>query len=227
MTRILTIEDDPTTAREIMTELEAHGFEVDWASTGRDGLARVTTGSYNLLTVDRMLPDMDGLAVVGAIRGMRVETRILMISALSDVDERVRGLRAGGDDYLTKPFAPEEMAARVEVLLRRHQEGGHEPHQLQSADLHLDLVTRSARRGSREIKLLPTEFKILELLMRNAGRIITRTMIFESVWNYRLDPGTNLIDVHIGRLRKKIDLPGLAPLIHTVRGSGYMLNANR
>lgn len=226
MTRILTIEDDPATAREIVTELKAHGFEVDWSANGREGLAQVTAGRYDLLTVDRMLPDMDGLAVVGAIRSMRVETRILMISALSDVDERVRGLRAGGDDYLTKPFAPEEMTARVEVLLRR-QKNGHEPHHLRAADLHLDLISRSARRADREIKLLPTEFKILELLMRNAGRIITRTMIFESVWNYHLDPGTNLIDVHIGRLRKKIDLPGLAPLIHTVRGSGYMLNENR
>jgi two-component system OmpR family response regulator len=170
---------------------------------------------------------MDGLAVVGAIRGMRIDTRILMVSALSDVDERVRGLRAGGDDYLTKPFAPEEMTARVEVLLRRRQQGEAAGRYLMAADLKLDLISRVAWRGSHEITLLPTEYRILELLLHNAGQIITRNMIFESVWNYHFDPGTNLIDVHMGRLRKKIDVPGLAPLIHTVRGSGYMLRENR
>jgi two-component system, OmpR family, response regulator len=227
MPKILTIEDDAATAREIVTELQAHGFEVDWAADGKEGLAKAIAGGYDLITVDRMLPDTDGLAVVGALRGMRIESPILMISALSDVDERVRGLRAGGDDYLTKPFAPEEMAARVEVLLRRRSQAGAEVRSLQVADLNLDLIARSARRGGRDIELLPTEFKILEVLMRNPGQVLTRTMIFEAVWHYHFDPGTNLIDVHLGRLRKKIDPPGTPPLIHTVRGSGYMLRENR
>lgn len=227
MATILTIEDDPATAREIITELTSHGFEVEWAANGKDGLSKAVTGRYDLFTVDRMLPDMDGLAVVGAIRGMRIESRILMISALSDVDERVRGLRAGGDDYLTKPFAPQEMAARVEVLLRRQQQAGTDIRSLQVGDLTLDLIERAARRRDKVIELLPTEFKILEVLMRNPGQILTRTMIFEAVWHYHFDPGTNLIDVHLGRLRKKIDLPGMPQLIHTVRGSGYTLRENR
>lgn len=227
MAKILTIEDDPATAREIIAELASHGFEVEWAETGKDGLSKAVTGSYDLFTVDRMLPDMDGLAVVGAIRSMRIESRILMISALSDVDERVRGLRAGGDDYLTKPFAPQEMTARVEVLLRRQQQAGTDVSSLQVGDLTLDLIERSARRRDQVIELLPTEFKILEVLMRNPGQILTRTMIFEAVWQYHFDPGTNLIDVHMGRLRKKIDQPGMPPLIQTIRGSGYMLRENR
>jgi len=227
MPKVLTIEDDSATAREIMAELASHGFEVDWADNGRVGLGMALGGGYDLLTVDRMLPDMDGLAIVSAIRQAGLDLRILMISALSDVDERVRGLRAGGDDYLTKPFASEEMAARVEVLLRRQQPGSAETTVLEVADLRLDLVERRARRGDEVLELLPTEFKILELLMRNAGQTLTRTMIFEAVWNYHFDPGTNLIDVHLGHLRKKIDPAGLPPLIRTVRGAGYMLRENR
>lgn len=227
MPKVLTIEDDAATAREIATELRSHGFEVDTAADGQRGLQKVRAGGYDVLTVDRMLPDMDGLTVVNAVRSMRIELPILMISALSDVDERVRSLRAGGDDYLTKPFAPEEMAARVEVLLRRRAPGSAEPRNLQVADLTLDLLQRVATRGGRAIELLPTEFKILAVLMRNAGQILTRTMIFEAVWNYHFDPGTNIIDVHLGRLRRKIDPPGMPPLIHTVRGSGYVLRENR
>ena len=227
MPRVLTIEDDSTTAREIMTELGSHGFEVDWAENGREGLSRALAGGYAVLTVDRMLPDMDGLAIVSAIRAAGLDVRILMISALSDVDDRVRGLRAGGDDYLTKPFASEEMAARVEVLLRRQSQGGTEITQLAVADIRVDLIGRAAFRDTEELELLPTEFKILELLMRNPGQVLTRTMIFEAVWNYHFDPGTNLIDVHLGRLRKKIDPPELSPLIQTVRGAGYKLRESR
>ena len=223
MTRILTIEDDETTAREIVAELSQHGFEVDWVKDGKAGLDRALGGHYDLITLDRMLPTLDGLAIVTALREQHVDTPVLMISALSDVDERIDGLRAGGDDYLVKPFASEEMAARVEVLLRRRNRPGRQTH-LRVADLELDLVARQARRGDSVLDLLPTEFRLLEYLMRNSGQIITRTMLFESVWGYHFDPGTNIIDVHIGRLRRKVDVPGLSPLIHTVRGSGYTLN---
>jgi two-component system OmpR family response regulator len=157
------------------------------------------------------------------VRQAGVDTPILMVSALSDVDERVKGLRAGGDDYLTKPFASEELSARLEVLLRRQRRAGARETVLGAGDLEMDLVTREVRRGGRDLKLLPTEFKLLELLLRNSGQTLTRSMIFESVWGYRFDPGTNLIDVHIGRLRKKIDPPGNLPLIRTVRGSGYVI----
>jgi len=223
MTRILAIEDDETTAREIVAELSNHGFEVEWASNGKDGLERALNGHYDLITLDRMLPFMDGLTIVTAIREQHIDTPVLMISALSDVDERVDGLRAGGDDYLVKPFASEEMAARVEVLLRRRNRPERQT-KLRVSDLELDLVARKASRGDLVLDLLPTEFRLLEYMMRNFGQIITRTMLFESVWGYHFDPGTNIIDVHIGRLRRKVDSPGMSPLIHTVRGSGYMLN---
>jgi DNA-binding response OmpR family regulator len=223
MTKILTIEDDETTAREIVAELSQHGFEVDWEKDGKAGLDRALGGHYDLITLDRMLPTLDGLAIVTALREQHIDTPVLMISALSDVDERIDGLRAGGDDYLVKPFASEEMAARVEVLLRRRNRPGRQTH-LRVADLELDLVARQVHRGDHELDLLPTEFRLLEYMMRNSGQIITRTMLFESVWGYHFDPGTNIIDVHIGRLRRKVDAPGLSPLIHTVRGSGYTLN---
>ncbi|MGA7750090.1 MAG: response regulator transcription factor [Gallionella sp.] len=223
MARILAIEDDETTAQEIVAELSNHGFEVEWASNGKDGLALALNGHYDLITLDRMLPFIDGLAIVTAIRDKHIDTPVLMISALSDVDERVDGLRAGGDDYLVKPFASEEMAARVEVLLRRHNRPERQT-TLRVADLELDLVARQASRGGVALDLLPTEFRLLEYMMRNSGQIITRTMLFESVWGYHFDPGTNIIDVHIGRLRRKVDIPDLPPLIHTVRGSGYMLS---
>lgn len=224
MARILTIEDDETTAQEIVDELSNHGFQVDWASDGRTGLDRALSGDYDLITLDRMLPFVDGLAIVTAIRAKNIDTPVLMISALSDVDERVDGLRAGGDDYLVKPFASEEMAARVEVLLRRRNRPEQRQTKLRVADLELDLVERKASRGGLELDLLPTEFRLLEYMMRNFGQTLTRTMLFESVWGYHFDPGTNIIDVHIGRLRRKVDGPGLSSLIHTVRGSGYMLS---
>ncbi|MGA8148897.1 MAG: response regulator transcription factor [Gallionellaceae bacterium] len=223
MARILAIEDDETTGQEIVDELNNHGFEVDWARNGKDGLARALSGHYDLITLDRMLPSIDGLTIVTTIRGKGINTPVLMISALSDVDERVDGLRAGGDDYLVKPFASEEMAARVEVLLRRRNWPERQT-TLRVADLELDLVARQANRGAVVLDLLPTEFRLLEYMMRNSGQILTRTMLFESVWGYHFDPGTNIIDVHIGRLRRKVDVPGLSPLIHTVRGSGYMIS---
>ncbi|EST16224.1 hypothetical protein EDP1_3912 [Pseudomonas putida S610] len=222
MPRVLTIEDDAVTGQEIVAELNSHGLDVDWADNGREGLAKAIAGGYDLITLDRMLPEVDGLTIVTTLRNLKIATPILMISALSDVDERVRGLRAGGDDYLTKPFASDEMAARVEVLLRRNSVPITQT-RLQVADLELDLITHEARRGEHTLNLLPTEYKLLEYLMRHSGQVITRMMIFEEVWGYHFDPGTNLIDVHIGRLRKKIDLPGQSPLIRTVRGSGYAI----
>jgi two-component system OmpR family response regulator len=224
MPKILAIEDDATTGREIVTELEQHGFDVEWVPDGRDGLIRAVSGDFDAVILDRMLPRMDGLAIVTVMRGAEVNIPVLMISALSDVDERIRGLRAGGDDYMTKPFASEELAARLEVLLGRREAAPRQSH-LAVADLDLDLITRTAHRAGVEIRLMPTEYKLLEFMMRNSGQILTRTMIFEAIWGYHFDPGTNLIDVHLGRLRRKIDRPGLAPLIHTIRGSGYALNA--
>lgn len=225
MPRALTIEDDTVTAGEIVSELERRGLAVDWAANGRDGLARARDGSYDVITLDRMLPGLDGLSLVSQLRDQGVQTPVLMISALSDVDERVRGLRAGGDDYLTKPFSPDEMAARVEVLLRRHGAAARET-TLRVADLELDLIARIARRGGVTLELLPTEFRLLEFLVRQSGQVLTRTMIFEAVWGYHFDPGTNVIEVHIGRLRRKIDPPGSPALIRTVRGSGYVLEAH-
>lgn len=224
MTRILTLEDDETTAREIVSELTRHGFEVEWVADGREGLVRAVSGEFDAVTLDRMLPGVDGLTIVSVMRSAGIEVPVLMISALTEVDERVRGLRAGGDDYLTKPFASEEMAARLEVLLRRVRS---QPRQtgLRIGELELDLVTREARRGGRDITLLPTEFKLLEFMMRNSGQVLTRTMIFEAIWGYHFDPGTNLIDVHLGRLRRKVDAPGQEAMIRTVRGSGYVLHA--
>ena len=223
MPRVLTIEDDLVTAEEIATELRSHGFDVDLASDGSDGLALARAGDYAVITLDRMLPGIDGLALVTTLRREGITTPVLMISALSDVDERVRGLRAGGDDYLTKPFASDEMAARVEVLIRRQAPAIENV--LRAGDLELDLMTRSARRGGHEIALLPTEFKLLEFLVRNAGQVVTRSMLFQEVWGYHFDPGTNLIDVHIGRVRKRIEQPGRPQPIMTVRGTGYVFDA--
>ncbi|MGN6478817.1 response regulator transcription factor [Luteibacter sp.] len=223
MPRALVIEDDEVTARDIVAELGAHGLNAEWVANGRDGLARALENGYDIITLDRMLPGMDGIDVVSELRKRSVETPVLMISALSDVDERVRGLRAGGDDYLTKPFAPDELAARAEVLLRRHRRPEAAETRLRVEDLELDLVKHNALRNGQPLTLLPTEFRLLEFLMRNAGQVVTRQMIFEHVWGFHFDPGTNVIDVHIGRLRRKIDGAGQVPLIRTVRGSGYVL----
>ena len=222
MARVLTIEDDAVTAREIVAELRSRGNEVDWVGDGAAGLRRACGGGYDAITLDRMLPGLDGLAVVTALREAGVSTPVLMISALSDVDERVRGLRAGGDDYLTKPFASHEMAARIEVMLRRSVPQA-PPVRLRIDDLELDLIERKAYRRARAIELLPAEFRLLEYMMRNSGQVLTRTMIFEAVWGYHFNPTTNIIEVHVARMRKKIDGAAEPPLIRTVRGSGYRL----
>ena len=220
--RILTIEDDPITAQEIAADLRTHGYAVDVVGDGLLGLARASEGQYDAITLDRMLPGLDGLALVTRLRAGGIDTPVLMVSALSDVDERVRGLRAGGDDYLTKPFASEEMSARLEVMLRRRSTPAVVLN-LQVADLTMNLMERSAQRGALLLELKSTEFRLLEYMMRNSGQVLTRSMIFEAVWHYNFDPYTNLIDVHMARLRKKINLPGLPPLIRTIRGAGYVL----
>lgn len=222
MPRALVIEDDEVTARDIVAELAAHGMTAEWVANGREGLTRALTETFDIITLDRLLPGMDGIDVVSALRERSVDTPVLMISALSDVDDRVRGLRAGGDDYLTKPFAPDELSARAEVLLRRRRVNAQDT-RLRVGDLELDLVRHNALRNGQPLTLLPTEFRLIEFLMRNAGQVVTRQMIFEHVWGFHFDPGTNVIDVHIGRLRRKIDGTGQQPLIRTVRGSGYVL----
>jgi two-component system OmpR family response regulator len=220
--KVLIIEDDRVTADEICAELQRYGLDTEWCGDGTTGLERARGGFYDAITLDRMLPGLDGLTLVTRLRESGVDTPVLMISALSDADERVRGLRAGGDDYLTKPFNPDEMAARIEVLLRRNTQ---RPMALRVGDLELNLIDRQARRGGEALELLPTEFRLLEFLVRHTGRVLTRTMIFQAVWGYHFDPGTNVIEVHIGRLRRKLDPPGREPLIHTVRGVGYVLEA--
>ena len=223
MPKILTIEDDELIADDIVRTLTSSGFSVDVARTGREGMAKVMAGEYDVVTLDRMLPDLDGLTIVATMRGVGMETPVLVMSAMSDVDHRVQGLRAGGDDYLTKPFSPDEMFARVEVLLRRRPRNAQAETLLRTGALELDLVRRRVSHGKRELELQPTEFRVLEFMMRHTGQVLTRTMIFEAVWGCRFDPGTNLIDVHVGRLRKKVEMPGERPLIRTIRGSGYLL----
>jgi two-component system OmpR family response regulator len=222
--KILVIEDDETTAFEIVRELEGRGFSVDHAADAMNGLRLASTGQYDVITLDRILPGSDGLTIASTLKDRGIETPILMISALNDVDERVQGLRAGGDDYLSKPFALAEMTARVEVLLRRRKADA-EKLVLRFADLELDLVSHVARRGGRDLRLFPKEVKLLEMFMRNSGQVLTRMMIFERVWGYSFDPGTNLIDVHVRTLRRKLDGEGLPPLLHTARGVGYVLRA--
>ncbi|MDE1182465.1 response regulator transcription factor [Paraburkholderia sp.] len=222
MAKILTIEDDELISGDIVRTLKTRGFAVDVARTGRDGMAKVMTGDYDLVTLDRMLPDLDGLTIVTTMRGVGMETPVLVMSAMTEVDQRIQGLRAGGDDYLTKPFSPDEMIVRIEVLLRRRQRGGTAETMLRNGALELDLVKRKVMYRERRLELQPTEFRVLEFMMRHAGQVLTRTMIFEAVWGCRFDPGTNLIDVHVGRLRKKVDQPGERPLIRTIRGSGYL-----
>ena len=225
MPRILVIEDDRETADEIVACLVAGGYETDKQFDGQAALKAAVAGKFDAITLDRMLPGLDGLSLVKALREAGSEIPVLMISALSDVDDRVDGLRAGGDDYLIKPFAPKELVARLEVLLSRRWHSGVDV-RLKVADLELDLVKHEAIRAGRKIELLPKEFQLLEFMMRNEGRWLTRRMIFEAVWDYYFDPGTNLINVHVGKLRRKIDGPGLRPLIKTGRGQGYMLHAS-
>ncbi len=225
MPRILVIEDDAETAAEIVSSLSVAGFQPEQCFDGQQGLELALSETFDALTLDRMLPGLDGLQVIKSLRDAGSEVPVLMVSALGDVDDRVTGLRAGGDDYLTKPFAPTELLARLEVLLRRHRRAASVEVVLKVADLELDLVKHQAVRRGRVIELLPIEFKLLEFMMRNAGQPLSRRMIFESVWEYYFDPGTNLIDVHVGKLRRKIDGPGLPALFKTERGVGYMVDA--
>jgi two-component system OmpR family response regulator len=221
--RILIVEDDPHTAAFIAKGLTEDGHTVDQADNGRDGLFLATTESYDAIVLDRMLPAVDGLTVLRTLRGAGNAVPVLVLTALGDVEHRVEGLRAGADDYLVKPFAYAELSARIDSLLRRRQSAGSEVTELRVGDLELNLLTREARRGGRTIELQPREFRLLEYLMRQAERVVTRTMLLEAVWDYHFDPQTNVIDVHISRLRQKIDRGHAKPLLHTVRGAGYRL----
>ncbi len=223
MRSILTIDDDELIADSIVQTLGAAGYAVDVARTGREGMAKVMAGDYDAVTLDRKLPDLDGLTILATMRGVGMETPVLVMSALSDVDHRVEGLRAGGDDYLAKPFSLVELSARIDALMRRRPRHAKAQAVLRAGPLELDLIRRKVRHRAHELDLLPTEFRVLEFMMRHAGRVLTRTMIFEAVWGCRFDPGTNLIDVHVGRLRKKVNVPGEQPMIRTIRGSGYLL----
>ncbi len=222
--RVLVIEDDQTTAAFIQKGLAEAGHGVDHAADGRQGLFLATDQSYDVLIVDRMLPELDGLAIVQGLRAAGVGTPVLFLSALGNVDERVKGLRAGGDDYLVKPFAFAELLARAEGLARRKGEPAVQT-RLQVADLEMDLLQRQVRRAGRVVELQPREFRLLEFLMRHAGQVVTRTMLLEGVWDYHFDPQTNVIDVHVSRLRTKIDKDFDTPLLQTVRGAGYSLRA--
>jgi two-component system, OmpR family, response regulator len=222
--KVLVIEDDREAAAYVVKGLGESGYVVDHAAEGREGLFMATDGSYDALVVDRMLPGMDGLALISALRAAEVKTPALILSALGAVDDRVKGLRAGGDDYLVKPFAFAELLARLEALLRRSG-GSHTTTRLSVGDLEMDLLSRRVQRGAREIELLPREFRLLEFMMRRAGQVVTRTMLLENVWDYHFDPQTNVIDVHVSRLRQKIDKGFEHPLLHTVRGAGYRLAA--
>ncbi|MCB8876057.1 response regulator transcription factor [Acidisoma silvae] len=225
MTRILVIEDDAKPALEIEAALSDHGYAVETVDTGRAGLLKAATESFDAIVLDRMLPGgMDGIAVLSTLRAMGNDMPVLVLSALSAVDDRVRGLKAGGDDYLTKPFAFLELTARLDVLVHR-REMPERVIKLRVEDLEMDLLTRKVSRAGQGIDLLPREYKLLEYLLRNTGQIVTRAMMFEEVWHYRYDEQTNVIDVHLSKLRRKIDLPGMSQLIHTVRGSGYVLHA--
>ena len=226
--KILLVEDDPQQAAYIRKGLQEAGHIVDVAADGRDGLFLATTESYDVLVLDRMLPRVDGLTVLRTLRASNVGTPVVILSALGEVDDRVAGLRAGGDDYLVKPFSLIELVARLEALARRGtvSRDGVPNTRLAVADLEMDLLRRSVTRGGRKIDLKPKEFKLLEFLLRHSEQVVTRAMLLEAVWNYHFDPQTNVIDVHISNLRAKIDLPGLPPLIHTVRGAGYRLSAD-
>jgi two-component system OmpR family response regulator len=221
--KILVVEDNERVARFVTRGLREAGHTVEHAANGRDGLFMAASEPHDVIVMDRMLPgDIDGLAIIEALRKSGNRTPILILSALNDVDERIRGLRSGGDDYLTKPFAFGELLARVDALGRRSVDGGAD-RILQVADLRMDLLSRRVSRGSRAITLQPREFKLLEYLMRHANQVVTRTMLLEAVWDYNFDPQTNVVDVHISKLRQKIELDSERPLVRTVRNAGYML----
>jgi two-component system, OmpR family, response regulator len=224
--KVLLVEDNERVARFVIKGLREAGHTVDHADNGRDGMFLAASEPYDVIIMDRMLPDqVDGLAIIEALRKTGISTSILILSALSEVDERIRGLRNGGDDYLTKPFAFGELLARLDALIRRSQ-GTREEISLAVGDLRMDLLSRKVTRGDRSIVLQPREFKLLEYLMRHADQVVTRTMLIENVWEYHFDPQTNVIDVHISKLRQKIDAEFERPLLRTVRNAGYMLTAD-
>jgi two-component system OmpR family response regulator len=220
--RLLVVEDDSTIASFVVKGLQEAGFAVDHAADGLQGLRLALTEPYDAAIVDLMLPGRDGLSLIEELRGRRIRTPVIILSAKREVDDRVKGLQAGGDDYLTKPFAFSELLARVQALIRRAT-GASEPTRLVVGDLALDLLTRRVERAGQPIELRPREFALLEYLMRNAGRVVAKTMILEHVWNYSFDPRTNVVDVLVHRLREKIDRDFETKLLHTVRGIGYVV----
>lgn len=223
--RILVIEDDAETAQFIARGLRETGNQVETTKDGRDGLFQATAGGFDLMIVDRMLPSLDGLSLVRAARAAGIDTPVIFLTALGSVEDRVTGLESGADDYLVKPFSFAELNARINAIARRPALRDEQP-LLQIADLRLDRLRRTVRRGETDLDLQPREFEILELLMLNAGRIVTRTMLLEQVWSFHFDPGTNIVETHISRIRSKIDRGEDRPLIHTVRGAGYVIRAD-
>lgn len=222
--RVLLIEDDKELSDYVAKGLSEQGHNVETAYDGKDGLFLATTESFDVLVVDRMLPKLDGLTIIKTLRGANDKVPVLILSALGEVDDRVIGLKAGGDDYLVKPFAFSELLARLDALKRRYEAEAEQPMtKLTLADLEMDLLSRKVTRGGQKIDLQSREFKLLEYLVRHQGQVVTRTMLLENVWNYHFDPQTNVIDVHISRLRSKIDKEFEIPLIHTVRGAGYIV----
>ena len=224
--RVLLIEDDADVAAYIVKGLGEGSYTVDLAQDGRNGLGLATTEDYDIMIIDRMLPGVDGLTIVKSVRAAGIHTPILILSALGEVDDRVEGLKVGADDYLTKPFAFSELDARLEALQRRSAAGLSMDPVLRVGDLELDQLSRTASRAGKLIELQPREYRLLEYLMRHTGQVVTRTMLLEHVWDYHFDPQTNVIDVHISRLRSKIDKGYDKALLHTVRGAGYMINEN-
>ena len=221
--RILIIEDDTEAAAYLVKAFRETGHVADHASDGLEGYAMARDGGYDVLIVDRMLPKLDGLSLIGGLREQKIDTPVLILSALGQVEDRVKGLRAGGDDYLPKPYAFSELLARVEVLQRRKGAALNEPTIYRIGGLELDRLSHKLTREGKEIPIQPREFRLLEYLMKHAGQVVTRTMLLENVWDYHFDPQTNVIDVHVSRLRSKIDKGYDAPLLHTIRGAGYMI----
>ena len=221
--RVLVVEDDKDVAHYIVKGLNEAGHTTDHASEGKQGLFLATTEQYDVMILDRMLPNVDGTTIINTMRACDIQIPVLFLSAKNKVEDRVTGLRSGADDYLTKPFAFEELVARIELLALRKQPLAQQSTTLESADLCVDLLARTVKRGDDSIELQAREFRLLEYLLRNKGRVVTRTMLLENVWDYNFDPQTNLIDVHISRLRQKIDKDFSTPLIETVRGAGYRL----